>query len=192
MRVVIGDTEIQFVDYPFAGASVYPDGVLAVSEIADADPRAFPPELRTVSGETLFVLASDAPALAEFCRRTEIVVRRRGDIWADLLEPFLDTSFDDEDQRATEARLHRAGIALPEVADIRARVEQAMMSYNFDSMLWEWVHLGLYDLLSAANGVLVRPAARATLGDPAQLYRWAMGIAARTGPDHDARAAGPG
>ncbi|MFD4356289.1 hypothetical protein ACFWPX_27315 [Nocardia sp. NPDC058518] len=183
MRVVIADTEIRFVDYPFAGASVYPDGVIAVSEIADADPRATPPELRTISGETLFVLATDGLALDEFCQRTAIPVRRRLDIWGDLLEPFLDTSFDLEDQRATEARLHRAGLSLEEIAEIRGRVERAMMSYNFDSMLWEWVYLGMYDLLSAANGVLVGPEARASLGDPEELYRWAMWIAGRTGPE---------
>lgn len=179
--MVIADTEIRFTDYPFAGASVYPDGVIAVSEIADADPRAIPPQLHTVAGETLFVLAADRPVLDEFCRRNEIAVRRDPDIWGDLLEPFLDTAFDAEVQRTTETRLHRAGLSHAEIVAIRGRVERAMMSYNFDSMLWEWTYLGLYDLLSAANGVLVRPAAQATLGDPAQFYRWAMRIAARTG-----------
>ncbi|WP_410873300.1 hypothetical protein [Nocardia sp. A7] len=181
MRVVIADTEIRFADYPFAGASVYPDGVIAISEIADADPRALPPQVRTVDGETLFLRAADRPALDEFCRRNGIETHRGPDIWGDLLEPFLDTSFDAEDQRATDTRLHRAGLSQEEIVAIRERVGPAMMSYNFDSMLWEWAHLGLDDLLSAANGVLARPAARATLGDPAQFYSWAMRIAARTG-----------
>ena len=52
-------------------------------------------------------------------------------------------------------------VAFAQIVDIRGRVEQAMMSYNFESMLWEWGYLGLYDLLSAANGVLARPEARA-------------------------------
>ncbi|TCJ96875.1 hypothetical protein DFR71_2909 [Nocardia alba] len=175
----IADTEIRFVDYPFAGALVYPDGVIEVSAITEADPGAIPPHLRTVTGEMLFVHAEHRPALDDFCRRNTIAVRRRLDVWADLLEPFLDTWFDDEDQRATEARLLGVGLAAQEIVEIRGRVERAMMSYNFDSMLWEWVHLNLYDLLSAANGVLTRPEARATLGDPVALYRWAMEIAGR-------------
>ncbi len=178
--MVIADTEIRFVDYPFVGASVYPDGVIAASAIADADPAAIRPQLRTAAGETLFVHAEHRPALDEFCRRNAIPVHRRLDIWADLLEPFLDTWFDVADQQATEARLHRAGLSPAEITEIRARVERAMMSYNFDSMLWEWVHLDLYDLLAAANGILVRPEARATLGDPAELYRWAIRIADRS------------
>ncbi|MFD3701591.1 hypothetical protein ACFWUP_00435 [Nocardia sp. NPDC058658] len=108
-------------------------------------------------------------------------MRADPDIWGDLLEPFLDTSFDDEHQRRTETRLRRAGVSAEEIVEIRGRVERAMLSYNFDSMLWDWTYLGLYDLLSAANGVLARPAARAKLGDPAQFYHWAMRIAVRTG-----------
>jgi hypothetical protein len=179
MQVVFADTEIRFVDYPFAGASVFPDGVLAVSAITEADPDAIRPHLRTVAGETLFVHAEHRGALDDFCRRNVIAVHRRLDIWADLLEPFLDTWFDAEDQRATDARLHGARLGSKEIAEIRGRVERAMMSYNFDSMLWEWVYLGLYDLLSAANGVLTRPESQATLGDPVELYRWAMGVADR-------------
>ncbi|MFC6010256.1 hypothetical protein [Nocardia lasii] len=180
MLVVIADTEIRFRDYPFVGASVHPRGVLALAEIRDADPSATPPEIRTVTEETLFVAAGDGPALEKFCHRNAIPVRRRPDIWADLLEPFLDTSFDLAHQRATEAQLLAAGFPAAEIVEIRRRVERAMVSYNFDSMLWEWVHLGLFDLLSAANGSLARWTARKSLGDAAELYRWAMRIAHRT------------
>ncbi|MFE3542781.1 hypothetical protein ACFXK0_07405 [Nocardia sp. NPDC059177] len=177
MQVVLADAEIRFVDYPFAGASVYPDGVLAVAGIRDAEPAGIPPEIRTIHGETLFVPAAHRVELTEFCTANAITVRNRPDIWSDLLEPFLDTIFDDDTQRATEDRLRRAGLSTAGIAGIRGRVEPAMMSYNFDSMLWEWGYLGLYDLLSAANGVLARPAARATLGDPVRFYVWAMRVA---------------
>ncbi|MGW5919275.1 hypothetical protein ACWFPY_09790 [Nocardia fluminea] len=179
----MADTEIRFVDYPFAGASVYPEGVIAVSAITEADPGAIRPYLRTVAGEMLFVHAEHRRALDEFCRRNAIALHRRLDIWSDLLEPFLDTWFDAEDQQATEARLHAVGLGSAEIVEIRGFVERAMMSYNFDSMLWEWVYLGLYDLLCAANGVLVRPEAQASLGDPVALYRWAMEIAGRAETD---------
>jgi len=29
-----------------------------------------------------------------------------------------------------------------------------MMACNFKSMLWEWVHLGLFDLLNAHSGIM--------------------------------------
>ncbi len=122
--MVFADTEIRFVDYPFAGASVFPDGVLAVSAITEADPDAIRPHLRTVAGETLFVHAEHRGALDDFCRRNVIAVHRRLDIWADLLEPFLDTWFDAEDQRATDARLHGAGLGSKEIAEIRGRIER--------------------------------------------------------------------
>ncbi|WP_336082427.1 hypothetical protein [Nocardia sp. SSK8] len=177
MLFVLADGEIRFANYPFAGASVYPEGVVTAVEIRDVDPRGWPPEIRTVHGETLFVPRVDETELRAFCTANAIAVRTRPDIWSDLLEPFLDTWFDPEHERATEQRLQRAGLSSAQIVAIRQRVERAMMSYNFDSMLWDWVHLGLYDLLSAAAGVLARPEAAATLGDPVRLYGWAMRIA---------------
>ncbi|MFD6390036.1 hypothetical protein [Nocardia sp. NPDC060259] len=181
MDAVFADTEIRFASYEFPGATVYPSGAIGLAEIRDVDPRATPPEVRTVRGETLFVLAAQRSELDDFATRHGIPVRRRPDVWADLLEPFLDTSFDPDDVRATLDRLRRAGVSPAEVDEIRGRVERAMLAYNIDSMLWEWVHLGLYDLLSAGIGTLVSSAVRETVGDPAGLYAWAMEIADRPG-----------
>lgn len=180
MEVVIAEAEIRFANYEFPGATVYPGGVVPVPEIRDIDTRAMPPEVRTVHGETLFLPELCLPELDEFRRRNAIPVQRRPDIWSDLLEPFLDTSFAPEHRRATEERLERAGLSLAEVAEIRRKIQPVMVAYNFDSMLWEWVHLGLFDLLSAASGSLVPPAVCQTLGDPASLYSWAMHIAELT------------
>ena len=73
----------------------------------------------------------------------------RIDIWGLLLDPFLDTEFSREQQEQTLQLRGRCGISSAEVEAIRARVEPAMISYNFDSMLWDWVHLGLTDILDA-------------------------------------------
>jgi hypothetical protein len=54
-----------------------------------------------------------------------------------------------------------------------------MLAYNFDAMVWEWVHLGLFDLLTAANAPFVDPALQAELGDRAAFYEWTMAIADR-------------
>ncbi|WP_278262266.1 hypothetical protein [Nocardia sp. AG03] len=177
MLFVLADGEIRFANYPFAGASVYPEGVVPAAEIRDVDPRGWPPEIRTVRGETLFLPRVDEAELVAFCEANTIPVRQRPDVWSDLLEPFLDTTFDPEHERKTEQRLQRAGLSPAQIVAIRQRVERAMLSYNFDSMLWDWVNLGLFDLLSAAAGVLARPAAAATLGDPVRLYAWAMRVA---------------
>ena len=82
------------------------DGTLAAGAVRDADPAAPPPEIRTLSGETLFVCAT-----------------QRED---DLLEPFLSeswTSAPDWDQLgAALRRLHQAGLTSGEIDQIRARV----------------------------------------------------------------------
>jgi hypothetical protein len=141
-----------------------------------------PPEIRTTSGETLFIAAIQRPDLEQFCHRNGITKKHRPDIWADLLEPFLDTWFDPEDELATDNRLREAGLSQEEVVGIRQRLTPLMHAYNFDSMLWDWIHLGLCDLLDAATGPLVKlvnPSLQATLGDPVALYAWAMEIAER-------------
>lgn len=82
----------------------------------------------------------------------------------------------------TDNRLREAGLSQEEVVGIRQRLTPLMHAYNFDSMLWDWIHLGLCDLLDAATGPLVKlvnPSLQATLGDPVALYAWAMEIAER-------------
>ncbi|MGK3208019.1 hypothetical protein [Amycolatopsis sp. MEPSY49] len=179
MIVTFAEDHICFQQYPFAGASVHPTGVVTPDRIRDAEPRATPPEIRTTRGETLFVPHDRRAGLEEFCRRHGIAVVRRRDVWADLLEPFLDTEVGAEAERATDERLQRAGIPRSEVTRIRERLTPLMTAYNFDSMLWEWAYLGLFHLLSAVNGPLVPPRIRAGAGDPAKLHAWAMAIAER-------------
>lgn len=179
MEVSFAEHHIHFSSYDFPGSSVHPTGILACERIRDADCRAAPPEIRTTLGETLFIPREQQGDLERFCRRNGIANRHRPDIWADLLEPFLDTWFDPDDERATDNRLRNAGLSEAEVAGIRRRLAPLMHAYNFDGMRWEWVSLGLFDLLNAATGPLVEPGVRAALGDPETLYTWAMDIAER-------------
>jgi hypothetical protein len=179
MEVDFAEDRICFMRYEFAGASVHPAGILTAGQIRDADWTTTPPEIRTIRGETLFVRRAQQAELEQFCRRNSIDKEYRSDTWADLLEPFLDTSFSPDDEQATDKRLHEAGLSQHEVDDIRRRLTPLMNAYNFDSMLWEWVQLGLFDLLNAATGPLVKPSIQATLGDPSAFYTWAMEIAER-------------
>lgn len=170
-------TAWQFSDYRFPWASVHPSGSLPVSAIRDADWRISPPEIRTRSGETLFLAPEAKHALEEFCTVNGIPLVRRFDVWGNLLEPFLDTSFSAAHQAATDSLLHGVGLTQESIDSIRVRLWPLMRSYNFDSMLWEWADLSLFDLLKALNGELVDPALPPKLGDPFEVYRWAMEIA---------------
>lgn len=160
------------------------DGALAAAAILDADPAGAPPEIRTVSGETLFVSAQQREELERFCRASQIPTRKRPDIWGDLLEPFLDTEFTPEYEAATLSRLHHAGLTETEVSRVRARVGPLMHAYN--AIHWDWCHLGLADLLDAITTEALPGHSRAwlrveqvrgELGDLASFYAWAMRIA---------------
>ncbi|TVT25206.1 hypothetical protein FNH05_32205 [Amycolatopsis rhizosphaerae] len=179
MEVSFGEDRILFLRYDFPGATVHPTGTLTAGQIRDADWELWRPEIRTTLGETLFVPHEQQAELKQFCLRNDIAGKQRLDIWSDLLEPFLDTEFSPEHVQATDNRLRQAGLSCEEAAGIRRRLTPLMHAYNFDSMLWEWVDLNLYDLLSAATGPLVAPGIQAALGDLAEFYGWAMEIADR-------------
>ncbi|GLY46753.1 hypothetical protein [Lentzea sp. NBRC 102530] len=176
MTVTFGPDRIVFASYRFPWASVAPHGVLRAADVRDVSSGFSPFEIRTVSGETLF-LTGDSAGLKAFCLRHSVPEVARFDVWGNLLEPFLDTSFDAAHVAATDARLRGVGLTQSDVDSIRARVRPLMEAYNLDSMLWEWAHLGLYDLLDALSGTLVPAALTSSLGDLGEVYRWAMEIA---------------
>ncbi|KAB8142222.1 hypothetical protein F8S13_14615 [Chloroflexia bacterium SDU3-3] len=177
MRITITESGIQFAHYPFQPASVYPDGLLAWADVREVVIQAFPPEVRTRQGEVLFVEKASEAELVDAALQRGLPCVRRVDVWSLLLDPFLDTEFDDAVKAGTARTLAECGIAPDEQEAIRARFSALMISYNFDTMLWEWVHLGLYDLLyacdlAAAGGLRCGPP-----GDMAAIYWDAMRLA---------------
>ena len=144
--VELGPDAIVFRAYPFPGARVYPLGAVAYAEVSEVDPDAAPPEIR-VAGETLFIHAGRKDDLRRAAEAHGIPVVAREDVWDMLLDPFLDTVFTPEDEERTLDRLEANGVSRAEAAAIRARVRETMLAYN--GLLWDWVHLGMYDLLSA-------------------------------------------
>lgn len=163
---------VVFLGYPFPGARVYPTGEVPWSEVEEVDLDAAPPELR-VRGETLFVSATHKDELRRAAEGHGVPIVPRVDVWDLLLEPFVDTTFDDADQERTLQQLEQNGVTRDEAAAIRATVRKPMLAYN--AILWDWVHLGMYDLLWAHLGV------RATVSEAAfvEFYRWAQEIAKR-------------
>ncbi|MFD7910822.1 hypothetical protein ACFV30_08830 [Streptomyces sp. NPDC059752] len=154
-----------------------PGGVLCASAVREADPSAIPPEIRTRSGEIVFVTSVRQAELEQFCTDNGIPLRSRPDVWGDLLEPFLDTEFDRRHRAATLDRLAAAGVDAAEAAEIRERVRPLMAAYN--SVHWDWFHLGLADLLDAARSDLVPEELRIPAGDLRAFRAWATDIAAR-------------
>ncbi|MFE2169337.1 hypothetical protein ACFXB3_30440 [Streptomyces sp. NPDC059447] len=171
-----------FPDSPPAADVAAPRQALPAAAVRDADPAASPPELRTVSGDTVFVPALNAAELERFCAENRIPMRHRPDVWGDLLEPFLDTWFDARHQAETLDRLARNGVGHAEAVRIRERVGPLVAAYN--SGHGDWCHLGLADLLDAAASDLVPAELRIRPQDRAAFRAWAMEIADRPDAKH--------
>lgn len=153
-RISFRDDGIEFHDYPYPPASVYPSGVIGFDAIREVDPDAAPPEIRTVRGEILFAPAALKDHLRHMAAQHSIPCVKRIDVWDLILEPFIDTEFSQEHQERTFTILEESGISREECLRIRASVAEAMYAYNIDSGLWDWCHLGLSDVLDALQGKL--------------------------------------
>ena len=176
-EVEFGPDAIVFRGYPFPGASVYPMGAVAWADVVGVGlDTAAPPELRLRGGERLFVSAQRTDDLRREAAAHGVPLVDRYDVWDLLLEPFLDTSFDADDERRTGELLERNGVPRDEVHRIRAAVGNTMLGYN--GMVWDWVHLGMFDLFlahrprSGSGGETEEARFR-------ELYAWAQEIAGR-------------
>jgi hypothetical protein len=144
---------VAFRAYPFAPASVHPSGVVSYSAVREVLPEMWPPEIRTHAGEVLFVSATQKDQLLAAAARHALPIVRRIDMWALILEPFLDTEFSEQSQQRTFEILHENGVGRERCEALRQEFGPAMYHYNFATFLWEWVHLGQYDLFSAISSV---------------------------------------
>lgn len=169
MHAIFTSAGIQFEHYPFPPASVYPAQFLpweTVSELV----LGMPPEVRTHAGEVLFVSAAQTQELTAAAETAGIPTVRRVDVWDLILTPFLDTTFDEAYHEHLLVYLESNGISRDECQHIRNQVREPMLDYN--ALLWDWVHLGLYDLLLAHIARLSQQAFQA-------FYWEAMAIAMR-------------
>lgn len=147
--VIFTERGIKFQNYPYAPALVYPDGEILYAEIQEINSSAAPPEVWTKDGDILFIHATQKEELKAKAKEKNIPDISRMDVWDLILEPFLDTEFSEEHKERTLKLLEEQGIAREEVSRLRNELEGVMIAYNFDSMLWDWVHLGLSDVLDA-------------------------------------------
>ncbi|MEM8532620.1 MAG: hypothetical protein AAGF95_17380, partial [Chloroflexota bacterium] len=127
----------------------YPDALVRWRAIREIVPSGTPPEIRTYQGEVLFVSALQKDVLIEVAQTHNIPLVQRVDVWSLILEPFLDTELDEQMKLFTQHKLAENGVSRVYCTQLRERFGPIMYVYNFDTLLWEWVHLGLYDLLCA-------------------------------------------
>lgn len=183
--VIIEADAIRFQAYPFVPASVYPDGVVPAAAIRGISSRRAPSEVWLESGETLFVPAPGGDGLRAFGASHGLRDRIGIDVWGLLLEPFIDSEIGTEEAARSLRALLEVGLDESTIEAIRVEVSASMVAYNFVSGLWEWCHLGLFDLLSAGSGSLV---SKDLVWPPevmAERYWRFMAIAARGWAEHE-------
>lgn len=156
MQVLFESKGLHLLDYPFPSAVLQKSKFIPVQDIVDICIDSAPPDLR-VDSELLFIPATEKRALQNFVQKHKLPLIHRPDLWEALLDPYLDRSFTPRDQIRTLKFLKGYGLSEAEIYDLREEVREAMLHYNFDSMLWEWVHLGLYDVLLAMQAFYAQP-----------------------------------
>lgn len=168
---------VRFYNYPYPPASVYPNGKIAYDQIAELSPVTG--EIRTNDREILFVAAKFRQSLQNVAAEHNIPIVSRYDVWSLILEPFLDTEFDDKDKERTLQILEECGISRDEVQRWRSSLQFCMYSYNFVSGLWEWGYLGLTDVLDMRLGKLAGFCCRLSRRKYQEFYFQAMELAFR-------------
>ncbi len=144
------ENRIQFHSYPFKASRIYPDGSVASEDISEILIARCPPEVRLKSDEVLFVSAVHKESLERFAKRYNIPIVSKVDTWSFICEEFLDTVLLDEDKERVFRLLENEGLDRSFVQEIRQFLYYPMTIYN--SIMWDWAHLGLYDVLMAISG----------------------------------------
>ena len=173
-EVTIDDRGVTWTGYPFREASVYPNGAIRWSEVRDFDGGGLPPEVRTKRGETLFIPGDNKALFSERATKAGVPEVIREDVWSHLLDPFLDTQHSPKWIENSCRRLRACAISDRRTERIRRLFGPMMLAYN--SLLWEWCHFGLYDLLRAVS---VGQGLAPSEVPQRRLYHWAMAIAER-------------
>jgi hypothetical protein len=144
----IENRKIIIEDYPFLPSFVNYKNHIEASEIDEICYKSYPPLLK-IKNELIFIGKEKQEELKQFAERNNIQIFTTSGNWDMLLEPYVDTEYTEENNSRIYKRLNENGITNSEIEKIRTEVEKQMLKYNFDTMLWDWVNLGLLDVLSA-------------------------------------------
>ncbi len=142
------ETEIRISNYPFEPSAVYPEKTIKANDINEISWDSYPPLLR-LENEVIFISRGFSENLKQFVDRNNISSFEATRNWNWLLEPYVDTEYTEETDNRLIELLNKNGITKSEIEQLRNEVKEQMLKYNFDTMLWDWVSLGLSDVLGA-------------------------------------------
>jgi hypothetical protein len=148
-EVSFGGGAITFRRYPYPGASVHPAGAVAAEDVAELVSNFRPPAFRTHRGEFLVVPTEALDAAREFAERHGIPVVRRVDVWALILEPFMDAAVDRASRRRMREALARCGLSPLRVFLLRWRTSFRVEFVH--CVHFRWQHYGLADVLDSMS-----------------------------------------
>jgi len=146
-KVIYNTSSLEFSNYPFEPSIAFEKPNIGAEIICSVslDRR---PAIQ-VGDELIFISREDKEHLRQFTTVNDIRIIERSWVWNWIVEPFLDTEFTKEDQLRLDGLLLNYGLDGKKVEALKEEVKEQMLKYNFDTMLWEWVDLDLFDLLSA-------------------------------------------
>lgn len=170
---------IEFRNYPFKPAWVYSNPIVYSNEIVEVISNYCPPAIKITNGEIIFVPRNqnNEQKLNNFAGRNNIKKVERLENWALICDEFLDTQFSVDDRERAYNLLELSGIDRNRCDSLRERLSKRMHAYNILSGLWEWVYLGLYDVLNACTGNLVDIHLKMMDSEYKEFYKEAMEIA---------------
>ncbi|MBD2699234.1 hypothetical protein IC229_01210 [Spirosoma sp. BT702] len=146
--ILIEGTSLIIPSYPFKPSIACRQDRFIATDVMNIDVSAAPPAIR-VNNELIFISAKHKDDLVLFAEANQIPIVRRDDVWDGLLEPFLDTEYTDVTHQRIVSWLATYGLTEEIITSIRDEVGKQLYAYNFGTMLWEWVHLGAFDVLCA-------------------------------------------
>ncbi len=165
----LGADSITFRHYPYAPADVYPDGVLPASEVTELVANFRPPAFGTRAGDFLFFPQAMLAEARAFCDRNDIPVVRRIDVWALVLEPFMDATVDRATRKRMRDALRRCGLSGARLLFLRWRTSFRVEFIH--CVHFRFQHYGLADVLDAMQPLRSKKAF-------ARFYAAAMRLAA--------------
>ncbi len=145
--VAFGEGAIAFWSYPYPGASVFPRGEVRAENVAEVVTNFRPPAIRTRAGEFLVLPAGALDAARAFARAHQIPEVRRVDVWALILEPFMDATVDRGARRRMRESLRRCGLTPLRVFLLRWRLSFRVEFVH--CVHFRWQHYGLADVLDS-------------------------------------------
>ncbi len=170
MQLITGEDYIEIENYPFRVSSIGHGGRIPIADITEVLPDRSPPEMVIRGNEVIFLDVQHQEELLAWSRTCSVPISQRLDLWAMINEPFLDTIHPSTQVEQVKQILISNQIKEVEIEGIRGKVGETLLIYN--TVLWEWHHLGHYDVLLSRKKYSLQ-------GLRESFYWWTMKIALR-------------